>query len=483
MYYLLMKPSYILPLIYIFLFTILALASLEAFPIFADEAIYLFWVQKILGGIAHPFISLYDGKPPLFIWLSALGSMDGSSLLLSGRTISVMAYGATLTLLFFSIKKQSLTWAWIALLLTSLSPFVFFHSRLAIMDSLLTMFLTAAILTWTFSTHRFRGLLTGIFLGLAFWTKTPTLFLIPFPILSVLLFERNKTNFKQALIAFGVSLAAILSLRISVWFPFLFNRAGDFTYPISAILSGQLKHIPTNFYELLYWLSAYRLWPVILISLLSLGLALKEKNKLVLNLVLACICFSVPFVLLGKVLSPRYYLLLGILLPVIAGFSLSKLNKRLSMTASVLLASLYIPFIFTLLATPLSVNLPAVDKDQYLQNWASGIGIREASEFFIDEAKNGSVQILSEGYFGTLPDGLFVEIGDKIKDLPLQIDGVGENGSPNYYRKLTENTADSIFYIGNHDRINQATLDELELILSYSKVDGGPALEVYKVKR
>lgn len=478
-----MQKRYILPLILISLFTIIALANLEAFPIFADEAIYLFWTQKIMQGIAHPLISLYDGKPPLFIWISGLFSLFSHNLLLTGRTVSVLAFGASLALIYINLEKSNRRLAYISLILAGLSPFVIFHSRLALIDSLFTLFLLAAVFVWTDQKLNHRGLMTGLMLGLAFWTKTPALFLLPFPLLSALIIERGKKNIKEAIYSLITALLVIGSLRVSIWFPFLFNRAGDFSFPLLSIFKGQTDQILRNFTNLLNWLISYHLWPLILASVFSVVLAIKQKNKLVLNLILAGICFVLPFIVLGKVISPRYYLFLGYLLAILAGFALNLLPKFWSWLTTGIIIITFIPFYFTLTTKPLLIKLPPVDKGQYLQDWSSGIGIREAAAFFVNEAKQKKVKVLSEGYFGTLPDGLFVEIGEKMQELDLSIDGVGENGSANYYKHLQNAKTDNIYYIGNHDRISSKTLDNFDLILSYPKVDGGPALEVYRIKR
>jgi len=201
------------------------------------------------------------------------------------------------------------------------------------------------------------------------------------------------------------------------------------------------------------------------------------------KLIIASVCFTLPFIAVGKVLAPRYYLFLGIALPILAAFSISQLAKRLSIVLTTVIIITFIPFNIALIRHPLNISLPQVDKGQYLQNWASGIGIKEASDFFVKQAKNGSVKVLSEGYFGTLPDVLFLEIGSQMNGLPLEIVGVGENSSPTYYRELAKSETDNIYYIGNHDRISLINRPEFELVLSYPKVDGGPALEVYRIKR
>ena len=254
-----MQKQHVLPLIIIAFLTIIALASLSVFPIFADEAIYLFWARKILLGMANPFISLYDGKPPLFMWLSAISFLDFHNLLLAGRTVSVLSFTLSLLIVYFGINKLNRRWALFSLPLIALSPFVFFHIRLAILDSLFSLFLLASVFSWTEIKLKYKGLVTGIMIGLAFWTKTPALFMLPFPWIAAYFERENRIKlFKQALISSVVALAIIALLRFSIWFPFLFNRASDFSYSPIDILHGHISQITSNFLSLLTWLIQYR---------------------------------------------------------------------------------------------------------------------------------------------------------------------------------------------------------------------------------
>jgi len=479
-----MQKQHVLPLIIIAFLTIIALASLSVFPIFADEAIYLFWARKILLGMANPFISLYDGKPPLFMWLSAISFLDFHNLLLAGRTVSVLSFTLSLLIVYFGINKLNRRWALFSLPLIALSPFVFFHIRLAILDSLFSLFLLASVFSWTEIKLKYKGLVTGIMIGLAFWTKTPALFMLPFPWIAAYFERENRIKlFKQALISSVVALAIIALLRFSIWFPFLFNRASDFSYSPIDILHGHISQITSNFLSLLTWLIQYRFWPIILTSLIGIFIGIKKQNRLIINLFIALICFIVPFLVLGKLLTPRYYLLVGFILPILASYAISQLKIKFAMILTAIIVLTFIPFVYTLISSPLEIQLPLTDQRQYLHDWSSGIGINQAADFFIQQAQEGKIKVLSEGYFGTLPDGLFVVLGDRINHLPIEIVGVGDNSSPTYDRELAKVTTDNIYYIGNHDRINLINRPEFELVLSYPKVDDGPALEVYRINK
>ena len=218
-------------------------------------------------------------------------------------------------------------------------------------------------------------------------------------------------------------------------------------------------------------------------SLIGIFIGIKKQNRLIINLFIALICFIVPFLVLGKLLTPRYYLLVGFILPILASYAISQLKIKFAMILTAIIVLTFIPFVYTLISSPLEIQLPLTDQRQYLHDWSSGIGINQAADFFIQQAQEGKIKVLSEGYFGTLPDGLFVVLGDRINHLPIEIVGVGDNSSATYDRELAKATTDNIYYIGNHDRINLINRPEFELILSYPKVDDGPALEVYRINK
>jgi 4-amino-4-deoxy-L-arabinose transferase-like glycosyltransferase len=474
---------------YIFPISILAIFlvyifRLTDFPIFADEAIYLHWARRIFLGDENIFISLYDGKPPLFMWLSALGSFIYEKPLLIGRLISVLALLGNLVLIFRFLKKdKKVSWAWLSLLLITTCPLIFFHTRLALLDSLFVNLLLAGIFAWTFVKTKWRGLLTGILLGLAFWTKTPELFLIPFPIASAVLFERSQKSLKQAFVATIVNLGLIAFFKVSVWFPSLFGRSQDFTFSISQILAGQTDQIWPNLKRMCEWLVAYEMLPVLILALIGILLGFKKGNKLIKNLVLASLFFAAPFVILGKVLAPRYYLFLGLTLPLLAAYLISLMPKKVKLLPIILILIFSLPFNFLVLKNYKNVPLPQLDKDQYLRDWSSGIGIKEASEFFLQQSQKGKVKVLSEGYFGTLPDGLFVIMGKDLNGAQLEIIGVGDNNSPNYLKEKQKAEVDFLYYIGNQNRVNVVTTSDLKLLKSYEKVEDGFPLQIFEVNK
>ena len=72
------------------LYFVTRLIALTSLPVFADEAIYIRWAQLLNQDQAYLFFSINDGKPPLFIWLTALALNFGTNPLWQARLVSVM---------------------------------------------------------------------------------------------------------------------------------------------------------------------------------------------------------------------------------------------------------------------------------------------------------------------------------------------------------------------------------------------------------
>src|SRR5258708_16805526 len=69
---------------------ILRLHNLTLQPIFADEAIYIRWAQIMKAEPTLRFVSLSDGKTPLFMWMMTVMFKFIHDPLQAGRLLSVI---------------------------------------------------------------------------------------------------------------------------------------------------------------------------------------------------------------------------------------------------------------------------------------------------------------------------------------------------------------------------------------------------------
>src|SRR3989344_5493890 len=87
------------------LYAFTRLINTKIIPIFTDEAIYMYWAQVALHDPAHRFISLEDGKQPLFIWFFAFAQKFIADPLLAGRLVSFFAGTASLIGIYLLTKE------------------------------------------------------------------------------------------------------------------------------------------------------------------------------------------------------------------------------------------------------------------------------------------------------------------------------------------------------------------------------------------
>src|SRR3990170_2493665 len=245
------------------------LVNLKLIPIFTDEAIYTYWAQVALNDPAQRFISLQDGKQPLFIWLAAILQKFVSDPLVGSRLVSVFAgFGSILGIYLLGKELFSGKVAKIAAVLYLILPFTLLYDKLALFDSLLTMFGIYAVF---FTVKMIKepkldnALLAGFAIGAAMITKSTgsfILYLLPF---SLVLFDFSKKDWKQKFArwvgfsALVVVIAQVIynSLRLSPLFYIIERKNYEFIRPIAAVFKDPFLHFYSNVQSLLGWLISY----------------------------------------------------------------------------------------------------------------------------------------------------------------------------------------------------------------------------------
>jgi uncharacterized membrane protein len=79
--------------------------NILSLPIFTDEAIYVRWSQIAKQDASWRFISLTDGKQPMFVWIAMVLMKFFEDPLLAGRTVSVIAGFFAMIGMFFMTRE------------------------------------------------------------------------------------------------------------------------------------------------------------------------------------------------------------------------------------------------------------------------------------------------------------------------------------------------------------------------------------------
>ncbi len=402
------------------LYVLTRLVNLTLLPIFTDEAIYIRWSQIGANDANWRFISLTDGKQPMFTWIMMVLLKAVADPLLAGRLVSVMAGVGSMIGLYFLSRElfANKKIAFIAVLLYVLSPFALMYDRLALYDSLVAMFSIWNLYLSVLLVKNQRldtALLLGLMLGAGMLNKTSgflSLYLLPS---TLLLFDWSKSFRIQRLMRWGgfVIVAFALSqvlygiLRLSPFFHMIAQKDAVFVYPLGEWLSHPLRFFRGNLSGLFDWLRNYLTLPVFILTLLPAAFMWNRfREKLLLY-----IWWAAPFValaLFAKILYPRFILFMTMPLLVLAAVSMEAIFRRFRFTllgvclyAIVLFPSMYAGYF--IVTNPLYAPIPFSDRGQLLDDWPSGWGVREVHALIGEEAKKGKVAVFTEGTFGLMP--------------------------------------------------------------------------------
>lgn len=403
------------------------LFNLLKVPIFTDESIYLWWAQTGLHDASWRFISLVDGKQPLFVWF-VMGFLKlFKDPLLTGRVVSVISGFFTLIgLLLLSnelFRNKKITF--LTGLLYIAYPFAHVYDRMALMDGMVGTFAIWGIYFSVLLVRRVRldiSYTLGFILGGGMLTKSSGALVAYMLPLTLLLFpfktQKLKNFIKWACLAlFAFILAEVLynSLRLSPYFYIIKLKNAQFVYPFSEWIHHPLSYFINNLLNLSTWLLSYfNVYFLLLIpAFLNFKAFLKEKILLVLYFILPFLALS----LFGKEIFPRYvYSMTLSLLPVCA-FGLLALiewvNKLFGFKKNLALVSAGIIFLlvvaypfwvsFNFSTNPIKANIASADLDQYVVKWPAGTGINESKAFLENKAQNGPIFVGTQGTFGLLP--------------------------------------------------------------------------------
>lgn len=475
------------------LFTILSIGfgirfiNLAILPIFADEAIYIRWAQVMRAESTLRFLPLSDGKQPLFMWLMIPFLKLIQDPLFAGRFLSVLTGVWTIlgvfvaSYLLFKSKKVAL----IASGIYSLVPFAVFFDRMALADSMLTMFgvWILAIGIVLVRTLRFDvAMILGFVLGGALLTKSPALyFSLLLPIL-VLFIQKKKDIWKYFVLlipTYLIGYGIFNILRLGPNFHMLALRNLDYVYPLSHILSSPLDPFKPfvdrskEFYWIMGGGSLMIMW------LVSYLVNFKSKIK---ELIILTVWFLGPILIsseFSKTMTARY-VLFSLPFYVIIASAIFLINTKKLKIIQFLLISIFVvwslAFNYKLLSNPETANLPRSERSGYLEEWTAGQGIREISDYLKSQSlkNNQTIVVGTEGYFGTLPDGLQIYFdsslmpsnGSKVKviGIGLQLDKVPEQLVD------AKKAGDIVYMVVNNERMNtDYTKLDLKLIKEFKK--------------
>jgi len=457
----------------------LRLPNLTSQPIFADEAIYVRWAQVMKSEPTLRFVSLSDGKTPLFMWVMIPFFKIFSDPLYAGRFLSILSGFFTMLGVFFLTRKvfnsQAALWASLIYVIT---PYTVFFDRMALVDSMASAFTIWIIYLAILLVQKMRldlAMVLGYLLGGAVLTKTPGMLnslILPVSILAFKRVTTDKYRLVRLVLLWGVAvviaLVAYNMLRLGPNFHSLSSRNADYVFSPVELIGRPLDPFIPHFHDMSDWFPKLFTWPVLLLIASSLWFMVKNKNKLgwiVFLWALLPMLLSMAFL---KTFTARYLLTSVAPLLVLAGYGMDEISQKikLSPVIKILLPVLIVGilplwFDYQLVSNPPPNSLPKEERIGYFEEWTAGYGFKQIASYLIDQKKTGSVVVGTAGYFGTLPDGLYIYL-DK-----AQISVIGSSATIS--AKIREAAKDHpTYFVGNKKDLEKADKN-LTLIMEFPK--------------
>lgn len=496
------KIPILLFLSFILVYFVLRIYNILSLPIFTDEAIYLRWAQIARFDANWRFISLTDGKQPMFVWLTMIVMKFISDPLLSGRLVSVFAGLFSLIGIFFLAREifKNLWVGIIASFLYLIYPMALVYDRMALYDSLGGTFSIWSLFLAVLLVRRIRfdtALLLGMVGGAGVLTKSYNFFsiyLLPF---SLLLFTWTGKNLRArflkwmsfAILAAGLSYIYYSVLRLSPFFHIIDGKNALFVFPFKEWILHPLMFFWGNLIGEWDWLHTYLTLPIIGLIAASFFLSknfFREKILLV-------TWFLIPFVILaffGKVLYPRFIFFMTLSLIPLAAYSLFSLknlikNKVLFAVVIFIFSILSLYSDFFILNDFSHAPIPTSDLNQYSNDWPSGGGIRETVKFLNQEAEGGKIYVATQGTFGLLPFALEIYL---VNNPNIKIEGIWpiEDKIP---QKIIEESKKNPTYFVFYQPCNSCngvglapSWGSINLVYQYQKYRPHRYLSVYQIK-
>lgn len=142
-------------------------------PMYLDEGSYIAWAHLFSEDPGYAYVSLQDGKTPLYFWLLAFFKPFFSDSLMAGRALSTVAGGLTALCWMLMIGWNNHRRGFFYGFLFMVVPYGFLVERMAFVDSLFTAFVSLSLLGLTLARRYFWwAIMSGITLALAYMTKT-----------------------------------------------------------------------------------------------------------------------------------------------------------------------------------------------------------------------------------------------------------------------------------------------------------------------
>lgn len=477
----------------IIVYFVTRLWNLLSLPIFLDEAIYIHWAQQVTLRPPSWFISLSDGKQPLFIIAIALIMRIVEDPLLAGRLVSVISGFFSMIGLFLLGKYlfNSTRVGIFSGLLYVVYPLALVHDRLALYDTMVGTWFVWSIYfaIRLLLTNRLKeALLLSFAIGGGLLTKSSNVIVLYLYPLFFLLVSNTKRKGNRFVKWIGFSLVAIvlgylysMPLRFSHNYHWIDEKNYIFIYHLNELgpYNAFAQWVP-HLIQFVSWLFMVMTFPILLLVVATFLIQAKRREKIF--LVLWFVIPVIVFALFTRILNIRYILYVSlVLLPLAAAMldsiwiRIQKNYARIAVVFVLLFFAIRIDY-FVLTDFP-KAPLPQELLFQLSNGWPSGGGMREVISILKKEAKSKPVYVYTEGIYGSLPKTV-LEIYF-YNDQSVFFEGFAPE-NPMFTREMEETAKSKPVYVIFNQR-QRPPAWPIRLVNRYKKGNGNDYLSLYTV--
>lgn len=408
--------------LYLLVFFAMRIVNLTDLPIAVDEWRHIIRAEVTLtdGDI---FIGMREGFKQLYVWLVAVVLPFFQDHIYASRLVSVLAGGVTGILCYKlgQVLYDSQRVGWLAALIYLVSPMALFYDRLALSDTLLTMFVAIGLLfsfqLWRQPTSKWAVAL-GIVFGLGALTKAYAALYYPAPILFWLLLGRDirwRQIFNLLIVVYGIAFIFWLPIFITGFNIFQDDHAQKLVTTLPT--DNWYTPIWNNLLTTGDWFSAYLTWPLIVFFFFSFGWMVVKRDRIGLSLAILIFPNVTIFILILRYTFAKYSLPAIVPISIIIAWGIDHLT-RLLMTAFqqrkttpipemmrwgislAILLLLIIPalrFDYFILFDMPQAPLPAEERSVFVEGRFSGYGLPESASVVADMAERFSSLTILQG--------------------------------------------------------------------------------------
>jgi 4-amino-4-deoxy-L-arabinose transferase-like glycosyltransferase len=422
------------------LYFALRLTKILSFPIFNDEALYLDWSKKMSLHLISAYLPLYDGKPPLLLWIISIFMKFIPNPLLAGRLVSIFA-GAFSVIGIYKISRflSGKKLAILASLIFTITPLFLFYDRQALHEATLaalSVWLVYLLLLFLEKFEYKYSVFAGISIGAGFFIK-PSFILYIFPVLASFTYfvikNKNRVNeiYLGTLILFSSAFTVTLPLIVQKDASLMFTRNDRYSMTFETLFKLPINVWFTNL-QRLFEIYLWHLTPVVFI-LFILGIIYTLKSKPRTHFLVILLFLFTPTLIsvaLSVGILTRYLVPFATVMCIFAAYGYIHLEKYIKNISLLLLVVPLTVSIFQIndnykYLDTLDKVTKTSDANGYLGKFTSGYGLDKALDFIIERGKKEKIYVATRIDAGNPESAVFAYFldGPYTNVNPIYLDG------------------------------------------------------------